>query len=45
VLKPFKTNPIKPYFDYPLNTSIVEQVVELNLPAILGDGTGLIPAG
>jgi len=24
VLKPFDTIPIKPYFDYPLNTSMIE---------------------
>lgn len=45
MLKPFKTEAIKPYFDYPLNTSILEQTVEFTAQAILGTGTGLFPAG
>lgn len=45
VLKPFKTEPIKPYFDYPLNTSLVEQTLEFTVNATLGNNAGLIPSG
>lgn len=44
ILKPFKTEAIKPYFDYPLNTSILEQIVEFNISAKLSTATtGVIP--
>lgn len=42
VLKPFSTEPMKLPYDYPLNTTIVEQTLEFNLYASLGNGTGVI---
>lgn len=46
-MKPFKTEAIKPYFDYPLNTGLLEQTLEFDLTAVLGTGTGspVVPNG
>lgn len=36
---------MKPYFDYPLNTCLLEKTHEFNVNAIAGSGTGQIPSG
>jgi len=45
ILRPFDTEPIKPYFDYPINTSLFETTYEMSLKTVLGDGSGVIPSG
>jgi hypothetical protein len=45
VLLPFKTPPVKPAYDYPMNTSIVETTYEFNLTATAGSATYPIPSG
>lgn len=46
VLRPFDTEPIKPYFDYPLCTSLYEKTYEMVVPATLsGAANCAIPVG
>jgi len=41
ILLPFKTKPIKPFYDYPLNTSIVETTLEYNFNLVPANGSGI----
>lgn len=41
VLLPFLTKPIKPFYDYPLNTSVLETTLELNVNLVAANGTGV----
>lgn len=45
VLRPFEYGPIKPYFDYALNTSIYEQTYEMDISMTAGNGNGILPNG
>jgi hypothetical protein len=40
VLRPFGTTPIKPFYDYPLNTVLVEQTLEIPVQLLAQTGTG-----
>jgi len=44
ILLPFTTFPIKPYYDYPINTSIFETTYEFPCSATYGT-SGVIPTG